>query len=660
MLVHVNNDSVEKVTGDPDHPYTRGTLCPKMNHYERTVHSPARLTQPMIRTGVKGKGEFRMVSWDEAAGHIAGRWKDIISKHGPESIVPCSYAGTMGLVQRNCGHAFFHRLGASRLERAICSPAKENAWKIVMGATPALHPAEVRNSDLIILWGINAVATNIHILHGVREAQKNGAVVWLIETYENHTAAAADRLFLTRPGSDGALALGMMHVIAREGLVNTAFVDKHVFGYPELLEKILPDYAPKAVSRITGLAPEVIEEMAVAYAKARAPFIRLGSGLTRYGNGAMSARSITCLPALVGAWLKPGGGIQSSLSTVSALDNSLITRENFMKKQTRIINMNQLGHALTELSDPRVMSFYVYHSNPVGVLPDQNKVLAGLCREDLFTVVHERFMTDTALYADVVLPATSSLEHSDIYRSYGHYWVQRAFPAIQPVGGSRSNWDTFSLLAKAMGFEDPYFSQTADDLIGKLLDKSSPWLDKTDLPALRAGSPVELPLPAGYKTTYKTPSSRIEILNTADPEPLPRYLEPHGDKASYWLMTAPTPVMLNSSFNERDDLLASERMTLKINPGDAAKEHVTNGQRITAFNERGEAEFYASVTPRVPAGVVVAEGVWWLQKAPGLRSVNALTSQRLTDRGAGSTFYDTKVNIRAAHDDLAPDDGASA
>jgi anaerobic selenocysteine-containing dehydrogenase len=257
-------------------------------------------------------------------------------------------------------------------------------------------------------------------------------------------------------------------------------------------------------------------------------------------------------------------------------------------------------------------------------------------------------MTDTALFADVVLPATSSLEHSDIYRSYGHYWVQRAFPAIQPIGESRSNWDTFSLLAKAMGFEDPYFRQTADELIEKLLDKSSPWLDKTDLPALRAGSPVELPLPAGYKTTYKTPSSRIEILNTADTEPLPRYLEPHGDKASYWLMTAPTPVMLNSSFNERDDLLAGERMTLKMNPADAAKEGVSDGQLVMAFNDRGEAKFYVSVTPRVPAGVVVAEGVWWLQKAPGLRSVNALTSQRLTDRGAGSTFYDTKVNVRAA------------
>jgi anaerobic selenocysteine-containing dehydrogenase len=273
-------------------------------------------------------------------------------------------------------------------------------------------------------------------------------------------------------------------------------------------------------------------------------------------------------------------------------------------------------------------------------------VLKGLEREDLFTVVHERFMTDTAMYADVVLPATSSLEHSDIYRSYGHYWVQRAFPAISPVGESKSNWDTFSMLAAAMGFDNPYFGQTAEDLIEQLLAKSSPWLNKTDLTALKTGFPVELSLPADYKITYKTTSGRIEIMNTADEEPLPRYIEPHGDNAAYWLMTAPTPVMLNSSFNERDDLLANQKMTLLMNPADTVTNGLADGQKVIASNERGEAVFYLSITDRVPAGVVVAEGVWWLQKTPGNRGVNALTSQRLTDRGAGSTFYDTKVNIR--------------
>ena len=648
MLVYVEDGRVIGVEGDPDHPYTRGTLCPKMNHYERTVHSPSRLTTPLIRTGPKGSGEFRSASWEEAVNLISDRWRKIISEHGAESIVPCSYAGTMGLVQRNCGHAFFYRLGASRLERTICSPAKESAWKIVMGSTPVIHPGEVKESDLVILWGINAAATNIHMFHDLREAKNRGAKVWLIETYKNGTAAAADRVFLTRPGSDGALALAMMHVIVREGLVDSTFVDKYVLGYPELCEKILPEYTPEAAGRITGVPAEVIEEMALAYAKARAPFIRLGSGLTRYANGAMTARAIICLPALTGAWSKPGGGLQSSLSTGAALDNSLITREDFMSKQTRIVNMNRLGKALTEMTEPKVMSFYVYHSNPLSVLPDQNMVLKGLEREDLFTVVHERFMADTALYADVVLPATTSLEHSDIYRSYGHYWVQRVSPAIGPVGEAKSNWDTFSLLASAMGFDDPYFRQSAEELIEQLLEKSSPWLDRSGLSALKAGLPVELALPADYKTAYKTHSGRIEILNQADAEPLPRYIEPYGDNAAYWFMSAPTPVMLNSSFNERDDLLADRRMTLMMNPADATADGLKDGEKVIAFNERGEAAFYLFITDRVPAGVVVAEGVWWLRRTPGNSGVNALTSQRLTDRGAGSTFYDTKANVRRA------------
>ena len=647
LLIYVEDGSVKKVAGDPDHPFTRGTLCPKMNHYERTVHSPSRITRPLIRTGSKGKGEFRPVSWNEAIEYIAGRWKDIIAQYGADAIIPCSYAGTMGLVQRNCGHAFFHRLGASLLERTICSPAKDAGWKIVMGDTPGLHHDEVIHSDLVILWGINAAATSIHMLRGVHEAKKRGADVWLIDTYETHTARSADRVFITRPGSDGALALGMMHVLVRDKLADETFIAKYVHGYAELRDTILPEYTPATVSRITGLPAAIVEDMARAYGRAKAPFIRLGSGLSRYANGAMTVRTITCLPALTGAWGKPGGGLLAGVSTGSAVDTSLITREDFILKPTRQVNINKLGHALTELDSPSAMAFYVYHSNPAGVVPDQNKVLQGLTREDLFTVVHERFLTDTALYADVVLPATSSLEHSDIYRSYGHYCVQRAFPAIEPVGEAKSNWDTFCLLASAMGFTESHFQQTADGLIDELLAKPSSWLAKIDIAKLKTGIPVELPLPPDYKTDFKTPSGRIEILNLSDSEPLPRYIEPYGDDASYWLMTAPTPVMLNSSFNERDDLLSKERMTLKMNPADAAVKGFSDGQRVIAFNVRGEATFYLAVTQRVPAGVVVAEGVWWLQKAPGPRTVNALTSQRLTDRGAGSTFYDTKVNVRA-------------
>ncbi|HMK61166.1 MAG TPA: molybdopterin-dependent oxidoreductase [Dissulfurispiraceae bacterium] len=647
LLVHINNNVAEKVSGDPDHPYTRGTLCPKMNHYERTVYSRLRIRTPLVRTGAKGSAQFRATSWNEAINLITDRWKAVISSYGAEAILPCSYAGTMGLVQRNCGHAFFNRLGASQLERTICSPAKGAGWKTVMGNTPGLHPDEIIQSDLILLWGINAAATSIHTLHGVHEAKRRGADIWLIDTYETHTARTANRLFLIRPGSDGALALAMMHVLVRDGLVDNEFIARHAQGYAELCDSILPKYAPAAVSNITGLSASVIEEMARQYGTARAPFIRLGGGLSRYANGAMTVRAITCLPAITGAWAKRGGGLLAGTSAGPAIDTSRITREDFISGPLRQVNINRLGHALTELDDPPLKSLYVYHCNPAGVVPDQNRVLQGLECDDLFTIVHERFLTDTAIYADIILPATSSLEHSDIYLAYGHYCVQRAFPVISPIGEAKSNWDTFKILASAMGFNDSYFDQTADALIDDILANPTVWLAKTDIAKLKSGEPVELPLKPDYKMDFKTPSGKIEILNTEDPEHLPLYMEPYGDDAAYWLMTAPMPMMLNSSFNERHDLLANTKMTLKMNPSDAADNRFADGQKVVAFNCRGEVPFHLSVTATIPKGVVVAEGVWWLKKAPGKRTVNALTSQRLTDRGNGSTFYDTKVNVRA-------------
>ena len=308
LLVEVDNGRAVKVSGDPEHPFTRGTLCPKMNHYESTVHSPLRLTRPLLRRGKKGSGEFHPVSWEEAIDRIADRWRVIIDRHGAEAILPYSYAGTMGLIQRNAGHPFFYRLGASRLDRTICSPAKEAGWKTVMGETPAPHPDEAALSDLVILWGINAVATNIHFLHGVREAKKEGATVWLIDTYETRTSSVVDQTYIVRPGSDGPLALGLMHLLVRERLVDLDFLAAHVQGFEELKEKVLPDFPPARVSSLTGLSVETLESMAKAYGKAKRPFIRLGSGLSRYGNGAMTVRTIVCLPALVGAYGKKGAG----------------------------------------------------------------------------------------------------------------------------------------------------------------------------------------------------------------------------------------------------------------------------------------------------------------------------------------------------------------
>lgn len=647
LLVETEDGKAVKVSGDPEHPFTQGALCAKMLHYERTVHSPARLTTPLLRTGQKGQGQFRPVDWDTAIEVIVRRWQEIIAAYGAEAILPFSYAGTMGLVQRNAGHPFFHRLGASRLVRTICSPAKDYGWRAVMGETLAPHPAEVQDSDLVILWGSDAAATNIHLLRQVQAAKRRGAAVWVINTYEVPTCAAADQIYLVRPGTDGCLALAMMHVLVRDGLVDEAFVREHVQGFAAFASQVLPAYTPEMAAAVTGLTAADIAAMARAYARARAPFISVGSGLSRYGNGAMTVRTITCLPALVGAWAKPGGGLLTGVATGQAFPLSRLTREDFLTAPTRTINMNQLGTALRQLSDPPIMSLYVYSANPAAVVPDQNQVLAGLAREDLFTVVHERFMTDTALYADVVLPATTSLEHSDIYRSYGHYCVQRVRPVIAPVGQARANWDVFRLLAAAMGWNEPFFRHTADELIDLLLTPPTPWLAALDRAQLEEGRPVELPLPPGYKMNFATPSGRIELYNPGEAEPYPRYLPPYGDDAPLWLVTAPSLYSLNSSFNERPELVEMRRgMHLKMNPLDARARGLADGARVVAFNRRGEVAFVLRLTTAVPPGVVVAEGVWPRRLAPGDRTVNALTSQRLTDRADGSTFYDTKVDVR--------------
>ena len=651
LLVTVEDGRAISIAADPDHPITRGLLCPKMQHYQRTVHSPRRLTTPLRRSGPKGSGRFEPISWDEAIDQICSRWQTIIDHHGGEAILPYSYAGTMGLVQRNSGHPFFHKLGASRLARTICSPAKEAGWQAVMGETPGLDQAELQQSDLVILWGINAVATSIHTMRDASQARKNGARLWAIDTYQTPSCQAADESFLIRPGSDGALALGMLQVIVSEGLLDQPFIDTNLLGFGEFSTSILPDCTPERMAAVCGLPAESIRRMARAYAAARAPFIRLGSGLTRYANGAMNVRCISCLPAISGAWRKPGGGLLCGTATGGAFPLSRVTREDFMAQPTRIINMNQLGQALNELNDPPVMSLYVYHSNPASIAPDQNAIIQGLERQDLFTVVHERFLTDTARFADIVLPATSSLEHPDLYRCYGSYHAQRCSAVIQPLGAATSNWDTFCLLAAGMGWDEPFFRQSTDDLIEQLLDVETPWRDSATTQRLRQGEPVLLSPPSSPRGPWLTPTGRIEIKNEREPEPLPRLLPTHAESDALPLRLQPavTPFALNSSFYEQDQLRDQQQpMLLLMHPNDATARGLTDGSSVQAVNQCGQVGFTLQISERVPPGTVVTEGVWWQEFLKGARGVNALTSQRLTDRGAGSTLYDVAVEIRPA------------
>jgi anaerobic selenocysteine-containing dehydrogenase len=648
LVAEVEDGRVVAVRGDELHPYSRGSLCPKMTHYERTVNHPGRLLFPQVRTGAKGEGKFRRASWDEALALIAGRWKAIIAEHGGEAILPYSYAGTMGLVQRNAGHAFFHALGASRLERTICSPAKDAGIKAILGDTPGLDPSAAGRADLVVLWGVNAVATNVHFLAWVKEARKNGAKVWLIDTYRTATAPIADHVFTVTPGSDGALALGLIHLLARYGNADETFLAEQAVGWPELRERVLAEHPPARTAALTGLDELTLLDLARDLARARAPLIRIGEGLSRYGNGAMNIRSIAALAAVAGVMAKPAGFYWGA-STSAAFPLAPFTRPDLQPGPTRLVNMNRLGHALNELASPRVMSICVYASNPAAVAPDQGAVLRGLARDDLFTVVHERFMTDTARFADVLLPATTSLEVADLYRSYGHYVVRRDAPAVAPPGEARSNWELFRGLAGAMGLTDPLFGRDADGVIDLLLSAGNAWQAGLDRAALDAHLPVTMPVPAGPR--WRTPSGKIELRNDRHPEPVIRWKPSHADQGTLplRLQTGPALYSLNSTFMDRDDL-ASKRgaMRVRLSPRDAAARKIEDGSRVVAWNDLGEVTLAAEVTADVPPGIAVVEGVHWSRDTAEGRNINWLTSQRLTDEAGGSTFYDNRIDVRPA------------
>lgn len=648
IVADVEGGRVLRVRGDPEHAYSRGTLCTKVKDYERTVHAPGRLLEPMIRNGPKGEARFRPASWDEAIALVARRLRETAETYGGEAILPYSYAGTMGLVQRQAGFALFHKLGASRLDRTICSSSAGAGWKMVMGATPGPDPDEAEQSDLVVVWGANVVATSIHFAARLKTARARGARAVLIETWRTPVASLVDEVHLVRPGSDGALALGMLHVLAREGLADRPWLAANALGWEELEAQVLPAWTPARTAEVTGLSPEAVVGLARAYGKAKAPFIRMGYGLTRYANGAGNARAIACLPAAVGAYGKPGAGLLSSSGSAEAFDTSVITREDLQPGKTRLVNMNQLGHALNELDRPRVMALYVHTSNPAAVAPDQNAVLRGLAREDLFTVVHERFLTDTARFADVLLPAPTMMETHDLYRSYGQFVLQRTRPVIPPLGQSRSNWDLFRDLAAALGFSEEIFRLSADEAVELLLAKPSPWRAGLDRAALDEGRPVKLAPPRGR---FFTRSGKVELKNDALPDPLPGWRPPHGSEGPLplRLQTPPAVETLNSSFSEREDLLRRRgEPRLQLAPSDAAARGLADGAEVIAWNELGEVRFRLEVTDRVPTGVAVAAGVPWPSHQPGGRNVNALTAQRLTDAGAGSTFYDNRVDVRSA------------
>ncbi len=649
MLVQSDGQNVLAVRGDPDHGHNRGRLCAKVGQYQRTVHHAERLLYPLLRTGPKGTGQFTRISWDEALQRIAQAWQGLLRSHGGESILPVSYAGTMGQIQRNAGHALFHRLGASRLDRTICTPAQDAGWQAVMGERPGPDPDDAAQADLLVIWGCNVVATNLQFVQRIREAKAKGAQVWLIDTYRQASAGLADQTLIVKPGSDAALALGAVHWLAENRHTDEEFLARAATGWDEL-RAAARAYPLERVAELTGVTLPQILCFYRALGDSKRLFVRLGGGLTRYAHGAATARAILCIPAVLGAWER-GGGLLASTGTGASLDMAPLTRPDLQPQPTRLVNLTRLGEALLELRDPPIQSICVFHCNPAAVLPDQERVLQGLSRPDLFTVVHERFMTDTARFADVLLPAPTMLETADLYRSYGQFWLQRTRPVIAPPGEVRSNLDFFQGIAKAMGLQESVFRTSADALIDQVLDAPSPWRRGLEpgtpgRAALDRGEPVKLTPP---RLPWGDAAGLIRLVQPELPDPVPHWRPGYGDADGlpFKLVIAPSAYTLNSSFAEREDLRAKRGpQALRMAPADALVRGLNDGQQVRARNSIGQAEFILQVRDTVPAGVVVAEGVHWLGHG-NRRSVNALTSARLTDLGRGSTYCDNGVEIEA-------------
>jgi anaerobic selenocysteine-containing dehydrogenase len=660
ILATVEDGRVVACDGDPDHPFTQGGLCHKVHRYPERIYSPLRILHPMRRVGAKGEGRFVRISWEEALQEIVARLQAIAREFGGEAILPFSYGGSLGLVQRKAGHPFFHRLGASRLKRNICDTAAEEAWQATYGVKIGTDLEAIETSDLVILWGINAVHTNLHGLHFVKRARRSGARLVVIDPYRNRTAKLADLHLAPRPSTDAALALGIAHVLIRDGLIDRDYIAARTSGFEAYREEAAR-FPPERAAEITGIGAHAIRELAQAYGRARAPFIRVGNGLQRHTNGGQAIRAIACLPGLIGAFDRPGGGALWETFGAFPVNFAAIEGDALQPHPTREVNMVQVGDALCHLNRPPIRALFVYQANPAANMPDQSQVWAGLLREDLFTIVHEQVHTDTVDFADILLPATSSFEHLDLYRSYGHYYLQLGKPVIAPLGEARSNWDLFQALAERLGFAEPLFRKTTEELIRDLVAVDHPYLAGITWDRLASGQPIRVNVPrAGnpFSDGFGTPSGKLEFfsqrLAAAGLPPVPTYtpaIEGHEHRTPAFplqLMTPPSRDFLNTSFGAVPRLVRSEgKPRLKINPADARPRAIAHDGLVRVWSERGECFLYAEVTDDVPPGVLVAESIWWAKHHPGGRGINQLTSQRLTDLGECSTLHENLVNVAA-------------
>ncbi len=686
VLITVEDGRATKIQGDPEHPVTRGFLCAKVAKYLERVYSPDRVMYPMRRVAAKGIAAgaasaaespaptqvWQRITWDEALDEITARFRTITAEFGSEAILPYSYGGTLGAINgASMDRRFFGRLGASQLERAICSAAGEAGLISVLGVKLGTEPEQFVHSRYIIAWASNIHGNNVHLWPFIEEARRKGAKLVVIDPYRTRTAACADWYLPINPGTDGALALAMMHVIIAEDLHDADYVAKYTLGFDELREKV-KNYPPERVAHWTGISAADIRKLAHEYATVRPAVIRLNYGVQRSEGGGMATRAIAMLPCITGSWKEVGGGLQMSTSGAFGLNKVSLTRPNLkpdgLHHPPRSVNMVELGKALNTLSNPPVKALFVYGSNPAAVCPNHNEVIRGLKRPDLFTVVHEQFFTDTTDYADIVLPATTFFEHKDLQTAYGHYYVQVSDQAIEPLGECRPNVELFRALAARMGFNDACFNESIDQMIDGALDSSNPWLQGITRERLQREPQVRLNFSGQSETSepflpfaggnFQTPSGKAELYSEAIKalglDPVAEFAPPeesrHGARSAFplELLGRKADNFLNSSFSNLTSIQAMEEIDiLEISSTDARTRGITNGDTVKVFNRRGEIFLKARVDGAVQPGVVSAK-LNWAKLGAGFRNINVLTSEKLSDLGNSATFYSVLVEVESA------------
>ena len=685
VLITIDDGRATRIQGDPEHPVTRGFLCGKVAKYLDRVYSPDRVLYPMRRVAAKGRhgdGVFQRITWDEAFAQIVTRLKTISQESGPEAVLPYSYGGNIGVLNgASMDRRFFHRLGASQLHRSICSETGTQAILSIYGRKVGTEPEQFRHSKYILAWGANIHGNNVHLWPFIEEARRNGAKLVVIDPYRTRTARVADWHLPIHPGTDAALAMGLMHIIVRQGWHDADYIAKYAEGFDQL-QKRLPEYTPERVARWTGMAPEDVERLAREYATTRPAAIRLNYGIQRSQNGGAAVRAVCMLPVITGSWQEVGGGLQLSTSGAFLLNRAALEQPELMlqsplQRPARTVNMVELGQALTELDDPPIRALLVYNSNPAAICPDQNRVRRGLRRDDLFTVVHEQFFTDTTDYADLVLPATTFFEHKDLVAAYGHYYLQVSHPAIEPLGECKSNVEFFRELALHMGFADDCFRQTEEQMIDAALASAAPQLEGITRERLEGDPYVRLKLAENgtgkawlpFLNGFPTPSGKARLydqrLIAYGMDPVASFVPPEESRHSPAAQRYPLELLarkadnfLNSTFVNlpTHQKMEPQQEQLEISVEDARRRGIADGDRVRVFNDRGELFLRAWVDGAIQPGVVGAK-LGWAKLSQGGANINVLTSARLSDLGGGATFYSTLVEVERA---LLPQPGAGA